>query len=445
MHKFFTKSLFVRVASLLLVLSMASSYSAVAFAQSGVYSVAVKMAKKGEFERALQLFSALYNRGERDPKLLYNIAVCHYRLGHLTDAHDFYSQLLENSKYTALAAYNMGLIEAKTGDDVAAIRSFQLSLRSLSDKDVALLNLNRKALRIISKRNQSYVGTSKSWFASIGLSAAHDNNAQLLSNELLQNSTVAESDTLYSSLLTAQSTFAGTRKNGYKIGMFYNTLRYAKVDADSSIYSVFLDRVSTSKAGNKGELGLEVGRQRYLDYLDSTFAAKYKLTTVFSATNRAEFSYRYQWIEPQYREEYWRGSLQELKSKFSLGELTNKLSLTLRYEMNNRLDKTDALPLSYSPIRLAFRMSYKYIINRHSYSVYYDYRVSRYRGDTLDETINALIQRKDRKKTFNAAYRYTFKRHWQWALNYYHQINSSNRAVSSYQQTVVGSEITYIY
>jgi len=435
-----------KIFTLLLIISLGCAYSSALFAQSGVYQVAVRMAKAGEFDRALELFIALYRRGERDPKLLYNIAVCNYRLGNLTAAHDFYSQLLPNERYKALAAYNMGLIEAKTGDDVSAIRSFQLSLRSLSENDVALLNLNRKALRVLTKRNINYADSGKPWFASFGLSVAHDDNAQLLSNELLQSSAIQESDTVYSALLTTQITFAGTRNNGYKAGLLYNSLNYRKVDADSSIYSVFFDRVMTHASGNKGEWGLEIGRQTYLDYKDSTFAAKYKFTTEFSAKNRAEFSYRYLWIEPQYREQFWRGSLQEVKSKFSLGELTNNLSLTLRYEMNKRLDNNDPLqPISFSPNRAGFRLQYKYVINSHIYSMYYDFRASRYVGDTYDDSTMSLIQRKDRKKALNAAYRFTFKRHWQWSLNYYRQINSSNRSISSYQQTVIGTELTYIY
>jgi len=157
-------------------------------------------------------------------------------------------------------------------------------------------------------------------------------------------------------------------------------------------------------------------------------------------------------VEPQYREEFWRGSLQELKYKFIIGELANNLSMTLRYETNRRLNNTidPLMPVSYSPNRAGFRLQYRYVNNGHSYSLYYDYRASRYssyNSEIIDPITNqiGLYRRYDRKKAFNAAYRFTFKRHWQWALNYYRQINSSNRSIYGYQQTVIGTELTFIY
>jgi len=419
---------------------------------SGVFSVAVKMAKNGQYDRAIELFEALYKRGDNNPNLLYNLATCHYRLGHMLEAHEYFSQLLTDEKFQALAAYNMGLIEAKLGDDVAAIRSFQLSLRTSKADNLALINLNRKALRVISKRNGSYRGgLNKPWYASLSFSLAQDSNAQLLGNELLQTSNSNKSDSVFSSLLTAQTFFAGDRKNGFKIGTFYNTLRYKTVDADSAIYSIFLNRIDSFWQNSKGELAVEAGRQNYLEYHDAYYSAKYLIKTQINQNNRSEFSYRYQWIEPEIKTQYWRGSTQELKTRISLGELGNSVSLTVAYSRNHRLDKIDVDPISFSPVRVGYNLAYHYKKLKHEYGFAFDYRISRFLGDTYDTLdINGvptqiIIQRNDRKKALNAYYRYAINRKYQWSLNYYRQINQSNRSLSSYQQTVIGSELYILF
>ena len=438
---------------ILLCLVMGSFFSTTVMAQSGVFQVALKAAKRGDYGRAVELFEALYNHGDINPNLIYNLASCHYRLGNMAQAHDYFSKLLDDEKYQSLAAYNMGLIEAKLGDDVAAIHSFQRSLRATSPDNVALINLNRKALRIISNRNVSYLGgANKPWFASISSSLSYDNNAQLAGNELLQTTDVKEADTVWSTMLTAQSVISGSRKNGFKLGAFYNALRYQSVDANSTLYTVFLSRVSSWLSDSKGELGLEVSRQNYLVYRDNYYSASYRWITRFGEKNRLDLSYRYQWVEPEQTTEYWRGSSQDIKTRFTLGELGNSVTLTMKYAINRRNDKIDNEPISFSPIRVGYDIAYFYKKLKHAYGFTVGYLVSRYRGDSsydgIDDVGNPVVvieHRQDRKKVFSAFYRYTITRKLQCSLNFYRQLNQSNISSLSYQQSMIGSEIMYTF
>jgi len=448
-----SKQLFNKIRPLLLLcLALSCLFSGEVVAQSGVFQVALRAAKDGDFSRAVILFEALYKHGNHNPNLIYNLASCHYRLGDMAEAHNYFSLLLEDEKFQALAAYNMGLIEAKLGDDVAAIHSFQRSLAATKPNNKALVMMNSKALSIISTRNSGYQGSlDKSWFATISMAVSHDDNAQLLDNELLQNSAITDADTQLSTILAAQTTLGGDRKNGYNLGAFYNSLRYKTIDANSALYSVYMNRVSSIWDDSKSELGIEVSRQSYLDYLDTYYAAKYRLVTRFSENNRIDLTYRYQWVEPQDITQYWRGSSQDIKARFSLGELGNSAILTMTYETNNRLDKIDLTPISFSPLRIGYSLGYEYKRRKHALAFSFQYRLSHYRGETYD-TVNIsgtpttiILQRQDRKKAFNLSYRYEINRKWQFSLNFYRQSNYSNRSLSNYQQSVAGSEIMYSF
>jgi len=410
----------------------------------------VKLAKQGAYHQALDYFERIYNRGEVTPNLLYNLASCNYRLGRFTDAHNYFSQLLNDKKFQALAAYNMGLIEAKLGDDVAAIHSFQHSLRLTDASNHDLIKLNLKALKIISKRNAGYLKNGGNiWFSSVAFSLAYDSNPQLLANDLLQiPNNASDADMLTTATVTSQAIVQGNRKRGVKLGAYFNRLRYQSVDADSTLYSMALSRLLDTRSSLHTETSFEWGRQHYLTYIDTFYSARYSVSSRLGEHNRAELRYRYRWVEPALKTEYWRGSEYALRTRFSIGELGNRVNLDLNFALNRRSDKKDEQPISYSPTRYGYAIGYGYKKLRDAYWFSYEYRVSQFNGDTLDTVDIAgvpsdiIIQRHDRKKAINFAYRYSLNRHAQLSLTAYRQLNSSNRTLSNYQQTLIGTDVT---
>lgn len=411
----------------------------------------VSYAKTGDYAGALKIFQRLYQSGERSPQLFYNLASCHYRLGEFSEAHEFFANLLNNDQYRALAAYNMGLIEAKLGDDVSAVNSFQRSINNLEAGEDRLLALNQKALRIISKRNASYLNNmSRRWRASIDMGVGYDNNALLLDQQAEIRAQVDQtSDFLLSNNIQLERWLSGTRRRGNMFSLSYNTQRYQKVDADTSRTTFSLSHYRKLSKTSKSIINVGASQSTYSEYRDRIYNAKYTYSSHYADQRRMSLSYRFQWVEPELKSEYWRGSSQQIKARLSMGELGKNVSFSAHYDVNNRNDKLDDPAQSYSPVRYGYQLAYYYKKLRRAYWFSYAYRVSRYRGDTVDTRVvdqvveQVPILRVDRKKTVNFSYRYSFSRKLSWSLSVNREINASNFSLSNYQQNIITTDIRY--
>ena len=127
----------------------------------------------GDYRQALDQFLAARDLGASGASLLYNIGVCHYRLGNYPAAKVAFAEMADNPKMASLAFYNLGLVALKLDEPDEARRWFNRSLSSGPPQKLRLL-----ALHALTELDRT-APQRRQWLRYGSLCLGHDDNVTL--------------------------------------------------------------------------------------------------------------------------------------------------------------------------------------------------------------------------------------------------------------------------
>jgi tetratricopeptide (TPR) repeat protein len=172
----------------------------------------------GALPEALHAFEAAIAAGLEGPAVHYNVGVVAYRLDLLDRAADAFAVVARTPEMTALAWYNLGLVELKRGNQAAARRWFERSREATDDERLAGL---------VDARLAELTGTRapSRWSVFAMLGGGYDENVRLLGDDVS-----LPASGLDDAFVEAQFALSGPLDGRWRFDLGAAAVNYADVD-----------------------------------------------------------------------------------------------------------------------------------------------------------------------------------------------------------------------
>lgn len=385
----------------------------------------------GDYLYALSRFQRARRAGMNEPKLHYNIGVCHYKLGDYPEAQDALRLALRSPALKALALYNLGLTALRMQDHQSAAQWFRQA--SASAQESRLKALAEHQLARLERPTR--VDLKDWWVVSVGLNAGYDDHII----DPTEQQTQPPGDSLVDILAFASGPLMGTLRQGVRLDLSAYAVRYNRVTE----YNMNLLRggfALLQPLGNwQGEAAAhyETTTLDGIDYLDTTTA------TLAGSLNlakgpRLRLRYRYSQITSLDSSsaplEGWR---QQFDAMSRWGGGSEHVAAEYRLELNQRDDLTSGTTFfSYSPTRHMITLRGEQgvgslWVGRLEFAA----QQSRY-NDPHRLSDGSLVTREDLQYQARLRLRRPLGRGWEAALEYHHTHNESNLDTYDYTRNL---------
>jgi tetratricopeptide (TPR) repeat protein len=349
----------------------------------------------------------------------YNIAVCQFKLERFDEAWATFRHIAANYPgMRGLAEYNLGLVEQRRGNDLAAQKHF-IRAWELSPEDEKLRALAAAMLDDAEPAPE----LPRRWYGSFGLRAGHDDNVALRDSLGLPAGVTAESP-MADVFLTVRGAPAGF--GGFMLDATAYAVAYT--DADDFDQSEF--RLGGLYAWRPGDWRFEGSAHFVYGTLGGAgFEREIELgaraVRYIGDGNVLDLNYRYDDIEeddPLFAG--IAGSRQRLDLRYRRYRGDHALILRLGVEANDRLDP------GVSPSRDRFNADYRYEPESGwGFEAGFSLRASDY--DELE------FPRTEDLTALRAALTRRFREHWLLGLSYEYSDNDSSDPEFSYERNLV--------
>jgi hypothetical protein len=309
------------------------------------FSQGVTLYKKGKYAAALTSFSAAEQAGMDEPKLDFNLALCHLQLNQYGQARRYFIQAAKHKPLADLAHFNIGLLELRRGDRDEA-KKWLINVRdnALSSK---LSNLAKQRL-VQLEQAPSVAFSPVIWDNGYRVHLGYDDNIE----DPALAGAVEKGDSFASAMIYASRSEGGN--NGLRLGMIgfmqhYDTVRSYDLD----VLQLSLDkRFELADWRNHVGADLEgttLGGNKYLQttklYLHGSFPVSEK--------DSLWLRYRYSGISAMTASyDYLAGNRHELEVRWRHKRQHVNLQASYEIELNDRNDyQGTTIFSSYSPTR----------------------------------------------------------------------------------------------
>ena len=312
---------------------------------SNGFDAGVQSFTEKNYQLALEHFKRAEGAGMQSAQLDYNLGSVYYRLGQYELSKRYFEKLTYDKNLGALAYYNLGLIEHKSGHDSKAIELFEKSVTST--QDTALISLAEKQINTLKGLQQ------KSWFAFVSTSYGYDSNITLLSTSSASN----ESGFFLQTLALADWKMSGNTTEGLHTSVLFLSSDYRDSndfdDYSFTLGTEYRDRVNDWKLA----YGLEweqstFGGDDYLTIAGLVARAKINL----SKTQEIRLRLTVEHISNRTTQfEFLDGSRMQFKAEYRLKSKTREYRFEYEQEFN---DRSNTATESFSPTRHRFGFRY---------------------------------------------------------------------------------------
>jgi tetratricopeptide (TPR) repeat protein len=328
------------------------------YAQGEVeFSQGVSLYKKEKYSAALSSFAAAEKAGMKEPKLYFNLALCHLQLNQFDQAKRYFLLAAAHKPLADLAHFNIALLELRRSDRDEARRWFvEVQERASSSKLRELA-----AQRLVQlEQSPSSVVSPVIWDSGYRLHLGYDDHIQ---DPALLGVT-DRGDSFASAMIYAARGEGGNE--GVRLGLVGYMQHYKSV----SIYDLNLLQLSLDKgfllADWHNRVGVELegatlGRRNYLQTSKMFVSGKLP----FSAMDDLRLRYRYSAVSAMTASyDYLAGNRHELEFRWRHKRQDMNLQASYELELNDRHDYQGATVFSsYSPTRHTVDMRAEVIMN----------------------------------------------------------------------------------
>lgn len=433
-----------------IVVIISSIFYSVSFVADAVEKNA---SNNAALQQALERYSKQYSQEKNNYKLIYNLAVIHYKLKNYPQSKSYFLKLLPVDAYHLLAKYNLGLVANKQGNKKEAIEWFRkinahqhkaaITNTGIASslKKLALVQLNKLGVKVAA--NSSDIKKKDSLKTYLYLKYGYDdyvtdvNIVDTLGNPVSGDNFI----NLYGLITLNLDQISRQMKWQFSY--------YLKDFDDYNLYDY--DLIST-------DLSKQFRRDNWRFLLRTGFSqSTYGSTDYQSVTNlelKSEYShpakdklsvrYRYDDIssdDPLYN--IYEGNSQRLDFQYNKSLLAHKFRVLLGFEANDRADKivNGVVDRSYSASRTKIQLSWFYRFNPSWKSrIKYEYRDSLY-NDFNTNPADLKVRDESREMT-SLQIKYRIKKGWWWLTDYSYTDNQSNLARYGYTRNVLSTGVS---
>ena len=371
-----------------------------------------------DFSSALQHFETARRRGLDSPAVHYNIAVCHFKLGQLTEAASGFRTIATRfPKMRGLAEYNLGLVDLRNSDTRAATEHFLKAHKySADNRTIRILSSNR--LREI----EPEIHTGTNWSGAIGTRAGFDDNVALRDETGLP-STLSTESPMADLFASVKGPLYGASKFRVDAGLYI----VRNFEADEFDQSEFYGGVLYD--WRPGDWRLQLGAHYSVgslggDAFDRKFGGNLAAIRYLDQNSELGLSYIYDNVQDaNIVFAGIAGSRQQFQGQYRWYSGGHRFRLRYRQEENDRLDP------QVSPKRKTLSANYRYQPTQGwGYEGAVSYRSSRY--DQLS------VERQEDLASFNLSITRTLAKDWTLLIDYRFSYNDSTDTLFSYNRNV---------
>jgi tetratricopeptide (TPR) repeat protein len=381
---------------------------------------------KRHFENAL---AQGQGKGAANPVIYYNLGSVCYKLEQYDCSRDYFKKLLDDDRFTAVAYYNLALIENRQGDDAAAIDYLKASKTVSRDAQVVAL-VDQQLFKLQNVTADSNPETAqKDWHANVYLTSGYDSNIKFAPLDVASN----ESGTFITGIALFDKVIAGSDSGKNKPALLFTSSvflsNYFSSDFnDYDLYDIGL-RYKWLVRQWYNSIDLNVKRSTYghVDY-QQVYAASYKTSHRYSNGDLLRVRYRYQQIDSlDAIYDYLQGHQQKLSLGYQINLTSDSVYLWYELETNNR---ENSATRNYSPTRNTVSARYEKKFD----STNKVYAELAYRHSDYEPT--QTQDRTDNRTDYVLSYEHDFVADWELLARWQSTSNRSTDSVYSYDRDV---------
>lgn len=379
---------------------------------------------KENFEKTLS-----HIKGKKSRSIYYNLGSVCYKLNQFDESASYFEKLINDEKLSALAYYNLALIENKQGNKTSAQHYLNKSKNSSTNPQLSAL-VDKQLLKL--KRETPEQGKEKSqqdWHAYLYLSTGYDSNINFTPLEVASD----ESGSFIQGIGQFDKAIAGDRyskKNNALLvtGSVFLSNYFSTDFNDYNLYDLGLRYlIPVNKWRNSIDLNVKQSTYGHTDY-QRHFAVTFKTKRRFSGGDTLRLRYRYSQIDSlDSIFDYLEGNQQKLRMGYQFKWPDDSVYLWYELETN---DRNNTQRRNYSPTRNSIRARYQKKLNR-SNKVYAEIELRH-----SDYQPTATQDRFDKRTGYLLAYVYDIKPDWQLLARWGFRNNRSTDSVFSYDRHV---------
>lgn len=406
-------------------------YFSPALLAADLFSEASDAFSRGDIESAAKYFALLAEEDD-SAEVLYNLAICYFKLERWNDARNLFLQLQKDDPTEDLVNYNLAITEKKLGNQQAAMRVFELIIQYSEDSSMVELS-RRQVLRLSASPINSKVGVVNNWTLGAKAEAGYYDN--------LLTPTQEENTGISDSLLESQAYFRWQSDRASSNKWTVDGILYNSKFQETHRFDTKLAKLSVRKY-NEWLQGYWSAGVSYdtSDLDDEGFLQNISIDLDLMQRHKRlgywGLSYRYKDIEGLSQlYQPFTGHNQQFSAIWG-GRFTSKQNWQLRYlyENNQRQDFQTLFDFrSFSPIRQGISFTWNYQVNQWRLNLMSEYRDSKFQDNNLYSN-GISIKRDDQrfKSSFQAIWQ--LDDNWKLSAGYHFTDNQSNIELFDYHQ-----------
>ena len=306
---------------------------------------------------ALAKFEAARQAGMDEPRLDFNLALCHLKLAHYDQAKDYFLSAARYKPLEGLVSFNIGLLELQRGQPEEARKWFA----NVRDNAVEAKLRELAGQRLVLLERASAIDEVAIWTNGYRVHTGYDDNIE----DPTLIGTTDKGDNFTSAMV--YGTYSQNGDSGINFGLIGFLQHYQSIQAyDLDLVQLFLDKgFVTGDWSNRfgGEMeNTTLGGDPYLQTTKLYISGKLPLTVM----DELRIRYRYSAIaDLSQAYDYLAGNRQELEFRWQHKRPGIQLQAGYEFESNDRNDYTGTTIFSsYSPSRHTIDLRAEKNLNR---------------------------------------------------------------------------------
>jgi len=382
---------------------------------------------KQYFERALK---QTQGKGQASQIIYYNLGSVCYKLEQYDSSRDYFKKLLDDDRFSAVAYYNLALIENKQGNDAAAIDNLKASKAVSRDAQLtALVERQLSTLQNVTP-DKDKPTEQQDWHAHLYLTPGYDSNIKFAPLEVAsdESGSFIQGIALFDKVITGAA--SGWKEDSLLFTATIFLSNYFSSDFnDYNLYDIGLRyKLPLSQWRNSVDLNVKKSTYGHIDY-QQIYAATFKTRRYYSGGDVLRVRYRYQQINSlDAIYDYLEGNQQKLGVGYQLNWTADSVYLWYELETNNRQNTVNR---NYSPTRNTVSARYEKKFD----SANKVYGELAYRHSDYEPT--QVQDRTDNRNDYQLAYEHDFAPDCELLARWRFTNNRSTDTIYSYDRHLV--------